>query len=113
MTVARLIVYSRNSQYFLGSGLRDVLTGDYLNSANLAATLNDSSGAPIAGAINMSGQYVSGSQGCYMFQVTGSAFTPASTFTATLIIEGQAAVGSRFHAELPVIIMVRQEGTEI
>lgn len=110
----KLTFYISNSQFVLGSGLKDQVTGSYINDAVLTANLLDSSGVVVTGATAMEGTYVAASDGNYQFQVDGATFNPTSvSFTATLVIDGTYASGAkRFHAEIPSIIKVRNQGTE-
>jgi hypothetical protein len=114
LSTVKKIFYKKNSQYLQISGLKDqsVTPATYVNTAVLTATLYDASNVAVAGATNMSGTYQASSNGVYRFAVDPNTFDPPIGSSYTLIVDGTAGA-KRYHDELPVKVVVRDQGTEI
>lgn len=114
MATLRLTFYQNNSQFVSVTGLQDQATtpSTYVNSATLTGTLQDLSGVPVAGATDIVGSYVGGSNGDYTFSIDGSDFNPPAG-GYLFIIDGTYASGAkRYHAEISASVKVRNQGTE-
>ena len=117
MAIQRLTFYQNNNQIVTVSGLQDQSTlpvVTYIDNAVLTGTLQDSSGNPQVGATGIVGIYVASSNGVYTFSLAGSSFDPPVGYSYVFVIDGTFAAGAkRFHCEIPSIVLVRNQGTEL
>jgi hypothetical protein len=101
------IIYNENDNLIVIEGLRDTSTpGGYLNAATVTATLNDSTGAPISGATNISCNYVSGSNGDYEGTIQ-STVSLVNEPGYTLVVDSDEG-GAVGHWELEAEVIVRR-----
>jgi hypothetical protein len=63
------VLFKKNDQFVEVNGLRNNLTGAYLNAATVTATLRDLAGVAVAGLDGVALAYVAGSDGDYRGQV--------------------------------------------
>jgi hypothetical protein len=69
-------LYPGNNQYVEIQGLKDVITGSFLNTETVTATLFDSTGAAVAGLNALAMPFEAASSGNYRGQIVGSTFNP-------------------------------------
>lgn len=114
MAVAPKILYKKNSQVYQIVGLKDnsVSPAVYLNTATVTATLKDSTGASVAGFTNVSGAYVSASNGVYNFSVDPTLFDPPAGGGYILAVTATQN-SKQWYVETPFKVAVRQVGTEV
>jgi hypothetical protein len=101
------ILFKSNDQVIEVFGLKNVLTGAFLNAATVTATLKNRSGQNVAGLTDLPLNYVAGSNGDYRGQVEET-FNPPQRDGYTLIIDA-AEGGLVGHWEFPARVEARQE----
>jgi len=70
-------------------GLKDEVSGDYINDATIRATVYDSDGNPVADAQDLSLSYVSDTNGDYAGEIpNGVSLTAGSLYTVQVTISG-------------------------
>jgi len=71
------------------TGLKDVVTGSYINNATVTATMTDSSGSAVSGVGTINFTYISGSDGNYAGEVPAAAeLTDGQQYTLTVTAAG-------------------------
>ncbi len=112
MSKTKLTFYPNNSQFVQITGLQDQVPNIFINNASITGTLKDSSGNAVAGATNLAGVYVAGSNGDYTFAVDPSTFNPAVGYDYVFVIDGTYGGNRKIHAEIPAFVVIRNQGTE-
>jgi len=80
------------------TGLKDVVTGNYINDATITATMADKNGNAVSGVGTITFTYTSGSNGDYCGEVPAAAgLTDGEQYTLTI-----TAVGGGFQLVLKV-----------
>jgi hypothetical protein len=72
----KVMIYPNNDQVHTLTGLQDVLTDLYQDTATVTMTLFDQLGNPVAGLTNITLNYVSGSNGDYNAAVPAFSYGP-------------------------------------
>jgi hypothetical protein len=69
-------LYQLNNQYVEIQGLKDVITGLFLNTETVTATLFDSTGVAVTGLSALAMPFEAASSGNYRGQISGTTFNP-------------------------------------
>ena len=108
-TPLKLIFFQGNTQVITILGLQDSITGAFLNSATLLATLIDEYNNQVVGCIGVSLAYVVGSSGNYQGVFGDASFIPDVGTGYTLVITGsQTSPAVSIRLELLVEVKARQ-----
>ncbi len=71
------------------TGLKDVVTDQYVNNATVSAVLTDADGDSVSGADSISLAYTSGSDGDYVGEIAyGASLTEGQQYTLTITASG-------------------------
>lgn len=102
-------LYVGNDMLLEVSGLRDDVTGDYLNAATVTVTLKDSAGVNVTGETwPLALAYVTSSNGVYRATLKDTlSLTANARYVATVIADG--GEGKRAQWELDVVARTRRE----
>lgn len=102
-------LYLGNDMLLEVSGLRDDVTGDYLNAATVTVTLKDSAGVNVTGqSWPLTLSYVTASNGVYRATLIDSlSVTANARYVATVIAD--AGAGKRAQWELDFVCRTRRE----
>jgi len=76
MSDPTLVLYKENDQYVKVAGVKNAVTNVFVNDAVLKANLYDSTNVLVAGAIDISLDYVAASNGDYIGYIVGASFNP-------------------------------------
>jgi len=101
-----LTLYKVNDQVIEVLGLKNNVSGAFLNAATVTATLKDAAGQNVTGLTNLTLAYVAASSGDYRGQVEQT-FDPAVGGSYTLHIDGSEA-GLVLHLEIATTVSVRR-----
>lgn len=104
-----IVIYQLNSGVIPVTGLTDnsIIPPAYVDNASaITATLNDANGNPVAGLTNVTGIYVTGSNGNYNFPVSAT-FNPPTGSGYTLAINIVAPSGAVANWTIPVSVQTR------
>ncbi len=101
----RIVLYQSNDQVVELFGLQDSLTGDYLNSATVTATLKRK-GIAIEGCDEISLNYILSSNGNYRGQVEET-FNPPAKSGYVLHYDADQG-GTVLHIEIPTVVKIRR-----
>lgn len=102
-------LYVGNDMLLEVAGLRDDVTGDYLNAATVTVTLKTSAGVNVSGqAWPLALAYVTGSNGVYRATLIDTlSLTANSRYVATVIAD--AGDGKRAQWDLDFVCRMRRE----
>ncbi len=104
---SKLIFYKSNDQVVEVSGLADGITGDYISSATLTASLYDRAGTVVPGLNAIPLVCTDPATGTYRGQVEET-FNPTKGGGYTLKIDAEDGT-TVLHLEIPVEIRVRKQ----
>ena len=102
-------IFVGNDMLLEVSGLKDDVTGDYLNAATVTVTLKDSAGSNVSGqAWPLTLSYVTASNGVYRATLIDSlSVTANARYVATVIADG--GEGKRAQWSLDVVARTRRD----
>ena len=106
--MAHEVIYIGNDNLIQIVALKDVKTGQFVNSAVLKATLKDSAGVDVPGAINLPLDYIVGSNGDYTGQLEDSVLTDAADGAEYLCVI-DSTTQPKYHAERVCVARKRRE----
>ncbi len=107
VTATKLVLYKSNDQEVEVIGLKNNITGAWLNAAVVTATLKDPAGANVTGLTALPLAYVALSNGDYRGHVEET-FNPTAKDGYTLHIDASEG-GVVLHLEIPTRIEIRRE----
>jgi len=107
VNATKLVLYNSNDQVVEVIGLKNNISGAYLNAAVVTATLKDPAGANVTGLTALPLTYVPASSGDYRGQVEET-FNPTMRDGYTLHIDASEG-GVVLHMEIPTRVEIRRE----
>jgi hypothetical protein len=99
--------YQLNDQFLEIDGLADGITGAFINTAVVTATLKDVDGVSVTGFTNITLSFVALSSGKYRGQIQDT-FNPTAQGGYTLVIDVVDGGVDKGHWEIPAEVKVRK-----